>query len=379
MATRTWILLSLALAAPIAACQSVDVTMAKPRYATRIEDLLPGAEGPDGARAPAAATPSESAAPVMRREAIITEELPPPADAPGVASTAERRNISGPVAPTRRAPEPRPPEPRPPEPRPQPGQDPRYQTPPADAVAPPAASGATFQYVVQPGDTVAGIGRRFGVRAQTLIELNGLQPHGAIQAGKPLTLPSAARDGGSDPYATGPAPTGMRGGPAPTQAAAGRFNPGPAPASPMPTAAPPPTAASVNASGRGRFIWPVRGDILTRFGTMGTSLRNDGINIGAAEGAPVKAAAAGEVVYAGSVIAAFGNMVLIKHADGWVTAYGYMSRIDVRMRDQVTQGQVIGAVGTSGGVSQPQLHFEIRFAPNPREKAAPVDPLPILR
>ncbi len=147
----------------------------------------------------------------------------------------------------------------------------------------------------------------------------------------------------------------------------------------MPTAAPPPSAAAVNASGRGRFIWPVRGDILARFGAMGTSLRNDGINIGAAEGSPVKAAAAGEVVYAGSVIAAFGNMVLIKHADGWVTAYGYMSRIDVRMRDQVSQGQVIGAVGTSGGVSQPQLHFEIRYAPNPREKAAPVDPLPILR
>lgn len=374
MATRTWILLSLALAVPAAGCQSVDVTMAKPRYATRIEDLLPGAEGPDGARAPvtpAAARPSEPAAPVMRREAIITEELPPPADAPSSAAPAERRNISGPAAPSRRDPEP----------RPQPGQDPRYQTPPADAPAPrPAATGATYQYIVQPGDTVAGIGRRFGVRAQTLIELNGLEPRGSITAGKPLNLPSGARDGGSDPYATGPAPSGMRGGPAPTQAAApARPNPGLAPASPMPTAAPPPSAAAVNASGRGRFIWPVRGDILARFGAMGTSLRNDGINIGAAEGSPVKAAAAGEVVYAGSVIAAFGNMVLIKHADGWVTAYGYMSRIDVRMRDQVSQGQVIGAVGTSGGVSQPQLHFEIRYAPNPREKAAPVDPLPILR
>lgn len=375
MATRTWILLSLALAAPVAACQSVDVTMAKPRYATRIEDLLPGAEGPDGARAPvtpAAAAPSEPTAQIMRREAIVTEELPPPADAPA----PERRNIAGPVAPARRAPEPRPPEARPPEPRPQPGQDPRYQTPPADAApaARPAATGSTYQYIVQPGDTVAGIGRRFGVRAQTLIELNGLEPRGSITAGKPLTLPPSARDGGPDPYATGPAPSAMRGGPAPA-----RVTPGPAPASPMPTAAPPPTSASINASGRGRFIWPVRGEILARFGAMGTSLRNDGINIGAAEGAPVKAAAAGEVVYAGSVIAAFGNMVLIKHADGWVTAYGYMSRIDVRMRDQVSQGQVIGAVGTSGGVSQPQLHFEIRFAPNPREKASPVDPLPILR
>ena len=86
MATRTWILLSLALAAPVAACQSVDVTMAKPRYATRIEDLLPGADGPGGDGAPvttpAAARPTEPAAPVMRREAITTEELPPAADAP---------------------------------------------------------------------------------------------------------------------------------------------------------------------------------------------------------------------------------------------------------------------------------------------------------
>jgi murein DD-endopeptidase MepM/ murein hydrolase activator NlpD len=145
-------------------------------------------------------------------------------------------------------------------------------------------------------------------------------------------------------------------------------------------APPPPTASAPSpATGRGRFIWPVRGDIILRYGAVGTGLRNDGINIAAPDGTAVKAAADGEVVYAGAVIAAFGNMVLIKHSDGWVSAYGYLSRIDVHMRDVVRQGQVIGAVGSTGGMSRPQLHFEIRYAPNPREKAAPVDPTPILR
>jgi murein DD-endopeptidase MepM/ murein hydrolase activator NlpD len=200
-----------------------------------------------------------------------------------------------------------------------------------------------------------------------------MQPHGAIQAGEPLTLPASARDGGVDPYATGPAPRAIRG--ADTVAAAAA--PPSRPAAPPAVAAP--VAGSPSARGRGRFIWPVRGDILTRFGAIGGGIHNDGINIAAPDGTPVKAAADGEVVYAGSVIAAFGNMVLIKHADGWVTAYGYMSRIDVHMRDTVRQGQVIGAVGSSGGVPQPQLHFEIRYSANPRDKAAAVDPTPLLR
>ena len=130
--------------------------------------------------------------------------------------------------------------------------------------------------------------------------------------------------------------------------------------------------------GRGRFIWPVRGEILSPFGSAGTGLRNDGINIGAPEGETVKAAAAGEVVYAGSAVPEFGNLVLIKHADGWVTAYGHLGSIDVKMRDRVTQGQRIGSVGTSGGVPRPQLHFEMRHASSALVKAAPVDPIPVL-
>lgn len=418
MAARTWILASLALAAVVpAACQSVDVRMpepkyatrtedlpysadrpggweeaaenadpgsirvvpAKPRYATRMEDARTSPDGP-GEAAPAdrAAAPAStrtgpvraSAEPSVRREAIETEALPP-LDAD---DQPPERGLDTP--PARRAPEPaaqRPAQPASPAPA------------PADRAA--ATAAGTYRYVVQAGDTVAGIGRRFGVRAQAIIELNGLEPRGGIRAGQALYLPLTARDRGDEPYATGPAPAGMSRAAdyrepaapsAPSTTAAAAAPNLPPPAQPMPVAATPEPGA-VAARGRGRFIWPVRGDILARFGSAGTGLRNDGVNIGAPEGTSVKAAAAGEVVYAGSVIAAFGNMVLIKHADGWVTAYGHLSRIDVKMRDQVTQGQIIGAVGSSGGVPQPQLHFEIRFAPSPREKAAPVDPLPILR
>ena len=74
----------------------------------------------------------------------------------------------------------------------------------------------------------------------------------------------------------------------------------------------------------------------------------------------------------------FGNLVLIKHADGWVTAYGHLSRIEVRMQQKVAQGQSIGQAGTTGGVSEPQLHFEVRYAPTPQERARPVDPALVL-
>ena len=130
--------------------------------------------------------------------------------------------------------------------------------------------------------------------------------------------------------------------------------------------------------GRGRFVWPVRGEILSGFGPKGPSQRNDGINIRAPSGEPVRASAAGDVVYAGDQVPGFGNLVLIKHADGWVTAYGHLGRIDVKMQQRVTQGQQIGQVGVTGGVSEPQLHFEIRYAPTPEERARPIDPALVL-
>ena len=126
-------------------------------------------------------------------------------------------------------------------------------------------------------------------------------------------------------------------------------------------------------------MWPVRGDIVARFGPMGVGRRNDGVDIKAAQSTSVRAAAAGEVVYAGDQVkGGFGKLVLIKHADGWVTAYAHLDSVSVAMKDQVQQGQVVGEVGMTGGVSQPELHFEVRYSPTPADKARPVDPVLVL-
>jgi murein DD-endopeptidase MepM/ murein hydrolase activator NlpD len=136
--------------------------------------------------------------------------------------------------------------------------------------------------------------------------------------------------------------------------------------------------SQVAAAGRGRFIWPTRGTLLSGFGPKPGGQRNDGLDIAAADGTPVRAAAAGDVVYAGNLVPGFGNLVLVKHDDGWVTAYAHLSTTEVKIRDHVSQGTEIGTVGSSGGMDQPQLHFEVRYAPSPRERARPVDPALVL-
>ncbi|MGI9170708.1 MAG: peptidoglycan DD-metalloendopeptidase family protein, partial [Caulobacteraceae bacterium] len=147
---------------------------------------------------------------------------------------------------------------------------------------------------------------------------------------------------------------------------------------PTPQAAPTASPAAVIGAARGRFVWPARGDIISPFGVKGVGRRNDGVDIRSAQGTVVRAAAAGNVVYAGDQVPGFGNLVLVKHADGWVTAYAHLDKISVQMRQSVAQGQELGQVGSTGGVLEPQLHFEVRYAPTPADKARPVDPLLVL-
>lgn len=109
-----------------------------------------------------------------------------------------------------------------------------------------------------------------------------------------------------------------------------------------------------------RFTWPVRGTILSHYGAKSGGLYNDGINIGAADGAAVVAAENGIVAYAGNEVRGMGNLIIIQHADGWMTVYGHLKSMNVRMGARVAVGQKIGAVGKTGKVSKPQLHFEIR-------------------
>jgi murein DD-endopeptidase MepM/ murein hydrolase activator NlpD len=157
------------------------------------------------------------------------------------------------------------------------------------------------------------------------------------------------------------------------------YAPPPAPVTPSAAEVPGgPTDAQVTAAGRGRFAWPVRGALISGFGPKPGGQRNDGLDIAAPDGAPVRAAAAGDVVYAGNLVPGFGNLVLVKHDDGWVTAYAHLGRTEVKIKDHVSQGAELGTVGSSGGVDQAQLHFEIRYAPSPRERARPIDPALVL-
>lgn len=110
----------------------------------------------------------------------------------------------------------------------------------------------------------------------------------------------------------------------------------------------------------GDFIWPVRGKIISGFGVHNGGLHNDGINIAADPGTPVKAAEGGVVVYAGNELASYGNLLLIRHPSGYVTAYAHNRRLLVKKDQKVKRGQLIAHVGDTGDVDRPQLHFEIR-------------------
>jgi murein DD-endopeptidase MepM/ murein hydrolase activator NlpD len=262
--------------------------------------------------------------------------------------------------------------------------------------------GSARAYVVGSGDTLSNIAKRFDVSVDALRNANGLRRGASVAPGRKLRLPSGYRDRGpivttsEVPVApppvrttpTTPPPVRLEP-PVATPSRPQPYNP-PRRVTPprtytpqgavtgAPSASPSLSDSQIMEMGAGRFAWPLRGEIISSFGGRGTGPRNDGLNIRASAGAPVRAAASGDVVYAGDQVPGFGNLVLIKHPDGWVTAYGHLSRVDVRMQQKVSQGQQIGEAGSSGGVGEPQLHFEVRHAPTPQERARPVDPALVL-
>jgi murein DD-endopeptidase MepM/ murein hydrolase activator NlpD len=120
------------------------------------------------------------------------------------------------------------------------------------------------------------------------------------------------------------------------------------------------------------FRWPVHGRIISAFGPKPAGQQNDGINVAVPEGTPIKAADDGIVAYVGNELKSYGNLVLVRHANGYVTAYAHASEILVKRDDTVKRGQIIAKAGQTGSVAAPQLHFEIRKGPTP------VDPTPFL-
>jgi murein DD-endopeptidase MepM/ murein hydrolase activator NlpD len=276
-------------------------------------------------------------------------------------------------------------------------------------------------YVVQKGDTLYGIAARQAVSISALIQMNNLRAPYTLQIGQALVLPTSV-DAPST-FASAPQAAALPAGPQPrpfvpegatvTTQAGGSVSPQPGGVSagglpplqgtPAPSSAPatgepveivpsqptpptqtaqiePPPPAKPSPAGDplpalkpdSPFIWPVDGKVVSKFGPAKDNQRNDGINIAAPDGAPVKASAPGVVAYAGNELRGFGNMVLLRHADGWVTAYAHNSSLLVQKGDKVGQGQTIARVGSSGNVDTPQLHFELR------KGTKAVDPLKVL-
>jgi murein DD-endopeptidase MepM/ murein hydrolase activator NlpD len=232
-----------------------------------------------------------------------------------------------------------------------------------------AGPNAVPVYVVKDKDTVESISRRYGVPSQTIIDRNNLKAPYTIKPGQSLAMPGARFV--QDTYGEAPQQTAAANPNAPSSVKREGLAPPPgassgeAPRSAAPAGEPTPLAGksvSVAATPPApRMSWPVNGKIVSPYGTSGGQ-KNDGINIAAAKGTPVKAAEGGKVVYAGGEVAKMGNLLLVEHPGGYITAYGNNEELLVKKGDTVKRGQTIAKVGNSGGTPEPQLHFEVRRA-----------------
>lgn len=263
-------------------------------------------------------------------------------------------------------------------------------------------------HVVERGETLYSVSRRYNVDTRSLALLNGLSRPWTVWPGDELLLPPLARDDSrrvsvvpvtiaakSPPKAAPPIKTADSPSLKPPQPKLPAVAPPAAvaaatgdkaisltgAATPLITAEPkaakaPPKQVVESSPARGDFIWPVSGTVLRGFGTGGDGQRNDGVNISVPEGTKVKAAADGEVVYAGDELVGFGNLVLVRHVGGWVSAYAHSESLLVKEGDTVKQGQPIATAGATGNASSPQVHFELRKGKQPVD---PAEHLPALK
>ncbi len=288
--------------------------------------------------------------------------------------------------------------------------------PPAAASAAHAAKApAATPYVVKSGDSLRGVAKRNGLTYKELAAANGLDPTSELKIGQKIVIPGAGA--AAVPVAAAAAPANTLQVPAsrtpagkpahvlaPPPAAAAAVAPvasapvaavpqkvaAPTKVAALPTqmsdagsavesaakaaAAPDPEAEAEADAGspKSGFRWPARGRVITGFGKTSNGESNDGINLAVPAGTPVKAADEGTVVYAGNELQGYGNLVLVRHSNGWVTAYAHNSELLVSKGDTVKRGQVISKAGATGNVTSPQLHFELR------KGSRPVDPTPYL-
>ncbi|MCP3470124.1 LysM peptidoglycan-binding domain-containing M23 family metallopeptidase [Bradyrhizobium sp. CCGUVB1N3] len=248
-----------------------------------------------------------------------------------------------------------------------------------------AVSAPPSTHFVNRGDTLASIARKNHIPVAELARANGLDASAKLKLGTKLTVPvgkTAAVAAPAAPVAVAAAPVAVVQQPAAVATV---------PATRVAAAAPVQSArlaqATANVEEKSAetpakaadatgalptFRWPVRGKVITSYGAKTNGKSNDGINLAVPEGTPVKAAEDGVVAYSGNELKGYGNLVLVRHSNGYVTAYAHASELLVKRGDSIKRGQVIAKSGQSGEVASPQLHFEIRKGSNP------VDPLQFL-
>ena len=249
----------------------------------------------------------------------------------------------------------------------------RQPAPPAAPVAAASPAGTSGVHVVAAGDTLSRISRLYHKPVGEIAKANNIQASATLNVGDRLVIPGASAQA-VKPAAPAPAAPAAQAKPAASAAAKD--------GQPVQTASvvtPAPDTldkdAAKLAEGTGalpKFRWPANGRIIAGYGPTTNGQQNDGINIALPENTPVKAAEDGVVAYAGNELKTYGNLVLIRHSNGYVTAYAHASEITVKRDDVVKRGQVIAKAGQTGTVNAPQVHFEIR------KGSTPVDPAPFL-
>ncbi len=206
-----------------------------------------------------------------------------------------------------------------------------------------SASASGTIHRVRRGEALSDIADRYGVREVDIIAVNRLRPPYELESGQELEIP--ARDTGEAPREGGYVTAGDVVVPhEKPDLGEGR-----------------PAKPSREARAEGpRFDWPVSGKVISNFGASGDGLYNEGINIAVPVGTPVRASASGTVRYAGNELRGYGNLVLIEHGNGYVTAYAHNDELKVERGEKVARGDVIALSGKTGNVKTPQVHFEIR-------------------
>lgn len=211
-------------------------------------------------------------------------------------------------------------------------------------------------HIVEKGDTIYNIAKRNDVDMNTLSKLNNIDDSYTLRIGQRLVLPDSIVE--HDTPTVSPQKTATK-----STSKSWKSSKKTTVSKKKST-----TRKTAKSSTRSytvkkrttKFAWPVRGTVVSKFGVIAKGRNNDGINIKAPLGTTVKAADAGTVAYAGNELKGFGNLILIRHNDGWITAYAHNDRLNVKKGQKVKKGEKIATVGSTGGVNTPQLHFEIR-------------------